>query len=151
MTITFGIDVSTKRVAIACFGDGIHDVASVDVKQDGRGARRLVRVRRAALRAARGHAHYPDLIAVEDANIGAGANKPLIQAVGVVLEAMAYAYTCPVLEVPIGTWKKAALGRGNAVKVDVWEGSLAHGFAPENQDEADAAMVAVAAWRGIAA
>ena len=149
MTFTFGIDVSTKRIAIACYGDGVADVGSVDIKQDVRGAARLVRVRRAALKAARRHVHYPSLIVVEDANVGAAANKPLIQAVGVVLEAMAYAYTCPVAESPIGTWKKAALGRGNAVKADVWEGALAHGFAPENQDEADAACVAVAAYRGL--
>ena len=84
-------------------------------------------------------------ILVEDARVGPGSNKELIQAVGVTLEALAYENTCPILEIPIGTWKREAVGRGNATKEECWGAAVAVGGRPANQDEADAICVAVAA------
>lgn len=150
MTTALGVDVSTRRIAVGWVSsDGDVGAVSADVDPKLRGAQRLAEVRLAAWSAAAAanlRAGAPHLVVVEDANVGSATNKPLIQAVGVVLEALSD-YPCPILELPIGTWKKLALGNGAAKKGAIWEGALAWGARPDNQDEADAVMIAVAGLR----
>lgn len=148
--IAWGVDVSTKRVAIGAIDrTGAVHAVSRDVPQDRRGARRLVEVRRAAQAAgwhlSQDFGGHPSAILVEDPTFGGRTNPPLIQAFGVVLEAMAFDYLCPVLEIPVGTWKREAVGRGNATKEECWGAAVAVGGRPANQDEADAICVAAAA------
>lgn len=150
--IAWGVDVSTKRIAIASIDheDKVWS-DSVDVPAGLTGARRLVAVRRTAhmagWRVGQLCAGGPSAILVEDPTFGGRTNPPLIQAVGVTLEALAFDYVCPVLEIPVGTWKKESVGRGNAQKGEVMEFALSLGADPKNQDEADAVGIAVAAMR----
>lgn len=148
--IAWGVDVSTRRIAIGAIDmTGAVHAVSRDVPQDRRGARRLVEVRRAAQTAgwhlSQDFGGQPSAILVEDPTFGGRTNPPLIQAFGVVLEAMAFDYLCPVLEIPVGTWKREALGKGNASKDDIWAEAMRLGIEPANQDEADAICIAVAA------
>ncbi len=50
--------------------------------------------------------------------------------------------------IPVGTWKKALTGKGNASKSDVVTAVQALGFAPESEDEADALGVLLHALKG---
>lgn len=148
--IAWGVDVSTKRIAIGGVdGDDRIFSTSLDVDPTLRGAQRLVAVRRAAQQAgwrlSQMMAGQPRAILVEDPTFGGRSNPPLIQAFGVTLEAMAFDYVCPVLEIPVGTWKKEVLGKGNAMKDAIWTHAVQAGGHPANQDEADAICVALAA------
>lgn len=148
----WGVDVSTKRVAIGAINpQGETHTVKADIDPELVGAVRLAALRRAARTAAwelgRITSSRPSAILVEDANVGVGTNKPLIQAVGVVLEALAYENTCPILEIPIGTWKKDSIGNGAAKKDRVMSHAVELGFRGDTQDEADALCIAEAALR----
>lgn len=147
----WGIDVSTRRVAIGATDGSDVRWASTDIAPNVRGAYRLSLIRAATETLIHGFARpwaefRPTGIVVEDANIGAAANKPLIQAVGVVMEVCQSVCRCPVLELPIGTWKKEVLGFGNAKKPDIERWFF--DTAPDgeaNQDEMDALAISFAA------
>lgn len=47
-------------------------------------------------------------------------------------------HSLPYEGIPIGTWKKALTGKGNASKTDVMAEIRSRGFAPATEDEADA-------------
>ena len=150
MTWAWGIDVSTRRVAIGATDGSDVRWASTDIAPNVRGAYRLSLIRAATETLIHGFArpwatNRPSAIVVEDANIGAAANKPLIQAVGVVMEVCQSVCRCPVLELPIGTWKKEVIGFGNAQKDRIMSEAVSLGYEGDIQDEADAVCISFAA------
>ena len=60
------------------------------------------------------------------------------------LTAWAEHHSIPYEGVPVGTWKKALTGKGNASKADVLAAVRAQGYAPDSEDEADA--IGVLLW-----
>lgn len=54
------------------------------------------------------------------------------------LTAWAEHHRIPYEGIPVGTWKKALTGKGNAGKADIMTAVRALGFAPAGADEADA-------------
>ena len=143
----WGLDVSCKRVAVGKVSSRkTVRWESRDIPQDVRGAQRLARIRRATVELCHQSLDLqPRLVLVEDANVGAAANKQLLQAVAVVFEAVFATLRCEVREIPIGTWKKATVGRGNAQKPEVMDFARGLGYTGDSQDEADAVCVALAA------
>ena len=144
MDWVWGVDVSTRRVAVGKFSSKkTVRWESRDIPQDARGAQRLARIRRATVDLCQQPVGLqPRLVLVEDANVGAAANKPLLQAVAVVFEAVFATLRCEVREVPVGTWKKATIGRGNAQKPEVMAFARGLGYTGDLQDEADALVIA---------
>lgn len=149
VTWAWGVDVSTKLVAIAAYSpvEGFQ-WTSEGVPSGLVGAERLAAVRSLT----RGIAddfypgRTPTAIVVEDVNVGAATNAPLAQAVAVVSEALFSFFGCPVLELPIGTWKADSIGNGAAKKPEVMAHAVSLGYAGDCQDEADAVCIAQACW-----
>lgn len=157
MSVAWGVDVSTRRVAAASIdAAGAARWTHTNIPDD-RGAQRLASIARSTRALALEFAdpwasRAPTLIFVEDANVGPSSNKPLVQAVGVVMASLQAACRCVVMEVPIGSWKKESLGNGAAKKDQVMEfarGEL--GYTGCVQDEADALCLALAASRRLPA
>src|SRR3954453_3939708 len=144
--IWLGIDVSSKRLAIA----GIRDAGGIVTKAleldpKARGARRLVGARTVAHAALGGHANEAAVIAVE-APIAHGANNNVLLGIAyVVMEAAQSA--CPgavVMDVVPPTWRKAVLGKGNATKIHALDYADQLGYQGVDDDVAEA--LCVAAW-----
>ena len=147
----YGVDVSTRRIAFGAYAEGTDGPLvrawSVEVPDGLDPPARLAAIRRLVMDVCHDTQpmQRPTLVVVEDANTGPSANKPLLAAVAVVVEGLYSALRCPVMEMPIGTWKRRSLGRGNAKKPEVWSHAVSLGANPQNQDEADAVCVAQAA------
>lgn len=149
----WGVDVSTRRIAFGAYAEGkdgpLVRAWSVEVPVGLDPPARLAAIRflADAQRFRVRPTWRPTCIVVEDPNCGPSTNMPLVYAVAVTVEALFSALRCPVMEMPIGTWKKASLGpgRGNAKKPDIWTHALSLGADPANQDEADAVCIAQAA------
>jgi Holliday junction resolvasome RuvABC endonuclease subunit len=60
---------------------------------------------------------------------------------GVVLFTLASWLDCPIVDVPISTWKAEIVGAGNASKTDVREFARSQGWRFSTQDEADALCI----------
>ena len=60
------------------------------------------------------------------------------------LTAWAEHHRIPYQGVPVGTWKKALTGKGNASKGDVLAAVKSEGYAPASEDEADA--IGIVLW-----
>ena len=144
MTWAWGVDVSTKRIAIAAAplnGDNVI-TWHTDIEKGPRDAQRLHVIRTAC------HRHIalprPSLIVVENPKTIRG-GAVLIMVAGVVMEGLFGRYKVPTSDVPIPTWKKDVVGNGNASKEQISDHAFrVLGARPRNQDEADAACIA--AW-----
>jgi Holliday junction resolvasome RuvABC endonuclease subunit len=72
---------------------------------------------------------------------GAHPSRALIATWGVVLFTLASWLDCPIVDVPISTWKAEIVGAGNASKTDVREFARSQGWRFSTQDEADALCI----------
>lgn len=146
-SIVWGVDVSTTRVAFASTNG--RTLSAEISKLDG--AARLAQAREEATYAARSFTvpdNDPLCVWVEQPT-GKHPKPTLVQMVGVVSEAIyaalstLYAHPVTIYPIAVASWKKAALGFGNADKDDVmaWAQML---WDPANQDEADALAIAFA-------
>lgn len=150
MSVVWGIDVGTKRIA---FGTTNGRSESVEIAR-GKGGERLYDARTKTWHMARElAADEPPLCVFMEAPAGNPRPHPsLIQMCGVATEAIyaalanVYRHPVTVFEIPVASWKKLALGRGNATKGDVMEWAEAAGLRPANQDEADALAIAQAGF-----
>ncbi len=147
--IALGIDVSTRKLAIA----GVRDDGSIvfhalELSRKARGARRLVGARTAAYGALGAYRTEACVIAVEVPIIGGRANNRELLAVAYSVVEAAQA-ACPdavVMDVPLSTWRKAVLGRGNADKDDALRYAAGLGYHGDDVDLAEALCVAEYGW-----
>lgn len=150
LTWAYGVDVSTRRIAIGMYSaGGGYRWASTEVPAGLVGAERLCVIRDLTIDLAEdmaGDDNPPTAVVVEDVNVGAATNAPLSQAVAVVSEALFSFFGCPVLELPIGTWKADSIGNGAAKKPEVMAHAVSLGYTGDCQDEADAVCIAQACW-----
>lgn len=147
--IALGIDVSTKKLAIAGLredGSITHHVLMLDPNR--RGAQRLREARTTAWAVLDGY-RLQDVCAVV-VEIPWAANKSsfaLLSVAGVVMEAAQAALpNAVVLDVPTPTWKSETVGHGNATKLEVLDHVRGLGYGGADQDVADALCMAEVAW-----
>lgn len=162
----WGVDPSTKRVAIACVTSDTKRVASCSFP-DLTGGARLAAIwngtREFVISLLERGWPAPGLVWVEQPS-GKTTNPQLSYAVGVIQAAVCDATACPLETIESSSWKKTACGRGNIYKptrkqlgrtpafadygVAVWAQS--NGYRGNSWDEADALGIAVAAQRTVA-
>jgi hypothetical protein len=144
--LVWGVDVSCQRIAFATSTGRSGTIAWPAKLRDGA---RLFAARTAMWEFAREFAtDSPPLYVWIEQPAGKPRPHPsLIEMVGVTKEAVygvlssLYPFPVTVAEVPVASWKKAALGNGHADKAAVMDWALTVGK-PANQDEADALGVA---------
>lgn len=152
----WGVDVSTRAVSIAWAGL-VSGVSTIEFPvSPGKDARRLSIIReRVLLHADAIAADTPPVFVWVEQASGRFNAPSLVYAVGVVQEAIYSAlvglYDNPVQveTVPSGTWKKVALGFGNAEKDEVFHWARKSGYMGTSQDEADALAIAEAARKSV--
>ena len=146
----WGVDPSTKRVAIAAAGSR-PTVRTIEVPSTLRTGARLDWILGATYGLARELAEQcpPLYVWIEQpAAFGRQPEPELYYAVGVVQAAIYSAlrdiwpHPVEVRTIPIGTWKKNSVGKGNATKEDVLWWSIDHGYTGTSEDEADAWAIA---------
>jgi Holliday junction resolvasome RuvABC endonuclease subunit len=145
-----GVDVSTKALAVGGIrADRSITVSRLELDPKARGARRLVGARSTAYGVLSAFAADVAVIAVEVPIVGGRANnKELLAVAYVVVEAAQAA--CPgaiVMDVPLSTWRKDVLGRGNADKHDALWHVEKFGDMGDDHDIAEALCVAEYAWQ----
>jgi Holliday junction resolvasome RuvABC endonuclease subunit len=120
----WGVDVRTGALAFAALStDGQLRTWPIDLSEASglRGAARLTASRALILsHFGRRVAPTPTVIIVENPTI-ARTDFRLITLTGVVMEALASAYACPILELTSGQWKKEVIGHGHADKDMIME------------------------------
>lgn len=87
--------------------------------------------------------YAPEVIWVEQPS-GGHVVPQLWYAAGVIQAALFEATSVPVWSLPSGTWKKTAVGKGNARKEEIAEWAEGAGFSFESEHEADAIGIAFA-------
>lgn len=149
----WGVDVSTQRVAIA-FNGPILDVRTVEFDSNIITGRRLHEVYFQVLISAKAWAaEFPPYFCwvEQPAAYGRPVEPQLMYAVGVTQAALyralcdRFQFPVEVRTLPVGQWKKGAIGHGNADKAQVFTWAREQGYAGDSQDEADAWGVA---WAG---
>jgi Holliday junction resolvasome RuvABC endonuclease subunit len=147
--IALGIDVSTKKLAIAGIReDGSLVTKALELDPNARAARRLVGARLVAHAALGGHAGECCACIVENP-LNRRPNMQLLGVAFVVIEAAQSAMPgAIVMDAHVGTWKKEALGdgHGGATKEEVMAHAIALGYEGQDQDIADALVMADCAW-----
>ncbi len=148
--ISLGVDISTKKIAIAGIRRGVKGFTlvtrSLDLSPDARGARRLVGARMIAYASLGGHNTEAAIIVVE-APINKAQNYELLAIANVVEEAAQSACQgAVVMSCPPATWKLAVLGRGNATKDDALAFAHGLGYVGDDDDIADALCLAQLGW-----
>lgn len=88
--------------------------------------------------------YFPSCIVVEQPS-GKFRNLKLNYAAGVVIETLCEHWGPYLVELPPATWKKHAIGKGNANKADHMEKAQELGYTGDIEDEADAVCIALAA------
>jgi Holliday junction resolvasome RuvABC endonuclease subunit len=143
----WGVDVAVSHLAFAfaSLDDRRVHVESLITRTTEREGARLGLLDRQVRIYARQRAggRQPACVWVEQAS-GARVNPQLCYSVGVIQAALFEALACPVWTIPSGTWKKRALGWGNATKPQVAQYVTDSGYRFDGQDEADAICIAVA-------
>lgn len=147
---TWGVDVSTKRVAIACVRGLVGRVEAVEHVGDP--FHRLLVQQRAVVGLTRTlAAECPPVYVLVEQTSGRSPEPQLVYSVGVTIAALLEAFELvgaqPAFDtVPVSTWKMETGLGGNADKPEIagfarkaygWEG---------DQDEADALGIATCAW-----
>ena len=155
----YGIDPSTKRIAIACVTSDTKRVASHPFPSLEGGARlKAIWDETRLFVQSLSERGWPaaGLAWVEQPS-GKTPNPALSYAVGVIQAALCDALACRVETIESSSWKKVATGRGNVYKpkrrgevygVLAW--AQANGYRGTSWDEADALGIAVAAQRTVA-
>jgi Holliday junction resolvasome RuvABC endonuclease subunit len=143
--IAVGLDVSTRRIAIAAVTDEVRRVQVVELDARERGARRYMQAR-AAVRAAIEHKFRDATVFGVEVPFTPHQNQALMGLAAVSLEAVQAAMPyAVVLDLNTGTWKKDTVGHGNATKDQVAAWALGLGYDGDDQDVCDAIGVAVCA------
>lgn len=147
--IALGVDVSTKRLAIAGLrADGSITSHALSLDPNRRGAHRLREARTTAWAVLDGYRLQEACAVVVE--IPWAANKSsfaLLSVAAVVLEAAQAALPgAVVMDVPTPTWKLETVGHGNATKAEVMGHVRGLGYEGEDQDVADALCMAQVAW-----
>lgn len=148
----WGVDVSTKRVAIAAVPGDDTDAATTVVEfpaavrscgkgdtGDLYGVYTLVR-----LAAVRFSWDYPPTAIIVEKPAGKVVTPVLWLTVGATITALQHFPGLLVTTLPVGTWKRWSVGRGDASKADVAAWALETFGHEDDQDVADALGVAVA-------
>lgn len=145
--IALGIDVSTKKIAIAGIRDNDTIVTkALELNPKARGARRLVGARLVARAALSGHASEACMVVVENP-MHARPNMGTLGIAFVVIEAAQAA--CPnavVMDCPPSTWRKSVLGHGRADKDDALRYVKRYGYLGNDDDIAEALCLAQLGW-----
>lgn len=149
--ICWGVDPSTKRVAIAASHDGQGIVVETrSFNPDLRRGQRVIEI----LRETRDHAqemaeHWPpDRIYVEQPVVyGDRLEVELYFATGAVLAGLTSATGLDCEIVPPSSWKKLTTGRGNIKKHELPAAARALGYEGSRPDEADAWLIAIAGYK----
>lgn len=145
--IALGIDISTKKIAVA----GIREDGSIVTKgfeldPKARGARRLVGARLTAYAALGEHDREAAIIVVENPRTRGGDMGLLGTAFVVVEAAQAACTNVVVMDVYPASWKKAVLGYGRADKLDALRFAHGLGYVGGDDDIADALCIAQLGW-----
>ncbi len=148
----WGVDVHARKIAVAFVAPDGHEVRSLIVDQGLLIGSRLLATLWAEVRelAAVWADSYPPLTVWVERPTGGYPNPPLDHAVGVTLAALyaalehLYLHPVPVNLIPIGVWKKLAVGHGNASKQQTLNWAREHGYQGFDCDEADAFAIATA-------
>lgn len=147
--IALGIDVSTTKIAIGGIREDVSLVTkALELDPNARAARRLVGARLIAYAALGGHAGECCACVVENP-LNRRPNMQLLGVAFVVIEAAQAAMPgAIVMDAHVGTWKKEALGdgHGGASKDEVMAHAIALGYQGDDQDIADALVMADCAW-----
>ena len=145
-TSVWGIDPSSRLIAIGVAPldhDGV-STSSFQLVRDGQDGERLSsaanQMHRRFLRLA--ETHPPQVVWVEQP-AGRVVMPVLSYLVGVLLATVFEATSAPTFSLPPGKWKKPLLGNGNASKEVIAAWAREEGIGFSNQDEADAAGIAV--------
>lgn len=151
MSTVLGLDLSLRRSGLALWRDGHKSTAhvgydSVNAKNDRARVQRSMRVAQAIfgpehVGPMRGHI---DLAVIERYLVrgrNPGADIDIAQLHGFVVSVL-ISWRIPFAYVHNGTLKAFATGKGTATKQQMCAHALAHGWAPANHDEADAAHLA---------
>jgi Holliday junction resolvasome RuvABC endonuclease subunit len=143
----WGIDPAISRVAFACadLESETVEVETLLTATDAREGERLGLLDRQVRIFARQLAgrYRPAVIWIEQPS-GRFRALQLTYAVGVLQAALFETLACPVWTIPSSTWKQRTIGRGNATKEQVRTYIDRLGVNVRDQDEADAAAIALA-------
>lgn len=143
--LAVGVDVSTRRLAFAAVTDEVRRIQVVELDNRERGARRLMQAR-AAVRACVEHKFRDATVFGVEVPFTPHQNQALMGIAAVTLEAVQAAMPyAAVLDLNTGTWKRDAVGFGNASKEQVARWATGLGYEGGDQDVCDAIGVAVCA------
>lgn len=145
----WGVDPKTTRIALCCVRGEERVVTSRDytVKTRNTGKRLYgVHTETKNLGMAWAASNRPEAIYVESpVQYGRTGEAMNFFATGVIISALAF--YAPVYTIAPSSWKKVAIGQGDATKARIVHWARELGLNPSNQDEADAVGIAVAGWR----
>jgi Holliday junction resolvasome RuvABC endonuclease subunit len=146
MTTCLGIDPSSVRIAVAALTDTGDIGHHVQIIPDGhKGARRLHLIRRVMLQSLQAYGR-PEVVVVE---IPWGRTNSFVlhSIAGVLLEVAQEAFPCAVvIDMPTQVWKRDSVGPGNATKGQVLAHAHGLGLIGDDQDVADALLMAQAGF-----
>jgi Holliday junction resolvasome RuvABC endonuclease subunit len=146
MSHVWGIDPGINKVAFAYTAGSLTWTETLVVPEgDPQIAGKLRRLMLEVRSHARHQASYgvPDCVWVEQPS-GQHRNLRLVYAVGVIIAAVYAATGAPVWEISPSAWKRPTVGRGQATKEEIWAWVEQRRIPIGNQDEADAACIALA-------
>lgn len=148
--ICWGMDVSTRRLALAAVWENEFKVHTLNAVGNLTGAERLAELYESTrFWVGVTAAAYPPTIVFVEQPVGRFLSPPLLHAVGVTMgatyAALAALYAFPVSVIPVGVteWKKAAIGNHLASKSQIMAWAQSYGYTGSSQDEADALGIAV--------
>jgi hypothetical protein len=142
----WGVDVSTKRLAVAFHGRGVE---TVEFDKQLRHGARFHHIHQRTVEAPMGwRSEFPPFFVWVEAPTGPKISPPLLYAVGAVMAGLYWAlehcfpYPVEVRTISVGEWKKGSVGHGNASKAQVLAWARGQGYEGDSEDEADAWGVA---------
>lgn len=143
----WGVDVGVSKLAFAFawLPDGPIHTRLLRLDTEAREGQRLGWLdRQVRLYAKMASITYPPACVWVEQPSGAHPKPQLMYAAGVVQAALFETLGCPVWTVPVGKWKRWAVGNGNASKIAVAQWAQMHGAGERSQDEFDAYGIAYA-------
>lgn len=152
----WGVDVSTKAIAIACVHGNRHELRTLTIAAGAKNPPRRAMVAHDTIQtwATSIATTCPPIIVFIELPTGRYPKPELMAMYGVVRMAIyralhrLYPHPVTIRTITVGDWKKTAIGHGNAGKQHVADWAVyTMGAAPKSQDECDALGIAVAGMR----
>lgn len=147
--LALGIDISTRKIAVVGITErGDLHTHAIGVPAGRTGAQRLCVMRTVLASSLKAERWQDTCVALVEIPWAAGSSSfALLSATGVVLETVQAQFPgAIVMDVPTPSWKRETVGHGMAPKQDCMTYAQGIGYDGTDQDLADAACMASAAW-----